>query len=92
MRSISPLPGETPKAQTAELDHFLRSTKLLPTDGIVKATATEITRGAKTDIEKAHAVYEWIVDNTFRDPKTRGCGHGDIRFMLESKDLSGKMR
>jgi transglutaminase-like putative cysteine protease len=74
----------------AELEHFLRPTKLLPTDGIVKATATEITRGAKTDIEKARAVYEWIVDNTFRDPKTRGCGRGDIRFMLESKDLGGK--
>jgi transglutaminase-like putative cysteine protease len=74
----------------AELEHFLRPTRLLPTDGIVKATATEITRGATTDIEKARAIYEWIVDNTFRDPKTRGCGRGDIRFMLESKDLGGK--
>ena len=58
--------------------------------GIVKATATEITTGAKTDIEKARAIYEWIVDNTFRNPKTRGCGVGDIRFMLESNDLGGK--
>ena len=74
----------------AELAHFLRPARLLPTDGIVKATATEITRGAKTDIEKARAVYDWIVDNTFRDPKTRGCGRGDIRFILESKDLGGK--
>ena len=74
----------------AELEHFLRPTKLLPTDGIVKATAIEITSGAKTDVEKARAIYEWIVDNTFRDPKTRGCGLGDIRFMLESRDLGGK--
>jgi transglutaminase-like putative cysteine protease len=72
------------------LEHFLRPTKLLPTDGIVKATASEITKGAKTDVEKARAIYEWIVDNTFRNPKTRGCGAGDIRFMLESKDLGGK--
>ena len=83
-------PGKAPKADRAELEHFLRPTKLLPTDGIVKATATEITSGAKTDLEKARAIYEWIVDNTFRDPKTRGCGVGDIRFMLESKDLGGK--
>ena len=83
-------PGKAPKADRAELEHFLRPTKLLPTDGIVKATATEITSGAKTDLEKARAIYEWIVDNTFRDPKTRGCGIGDIRFMLESKDLGGK--
>jgi hypothetical protein len=48
-------------------------------------TADEITRGANTDIEKARAIYDWIVDNTFRDPKTRGCGIGDIRFMLERR-------
>jgi transglutaminase-like putative cysteine protease len=78
------------KGDRAELEHFLRPTKLLPTDGIVKATATEITSGAKTDVEKARAIYEWIVDNTFRNPKTRGCGLGDIRFMLESRDLGGK--
>ncbi len=83
-------PGRSPRASRAELEHFLRSTKLLPTDGIVKETATEITSGAKTDVEKARAIYEWIVDNTFRDPKTRGCGLGDIRFMLESRDLGGK--
>src|SRR5262249_45227546 len=35
-------------------------------------------------------IYDWIVDHTFRDPKTRGCGTGDIRFMLESGNLGGK--
>jgi transglutaminase-like putative cysteine protease len=83
-------PARTPKADRAELEHFLRPTKLLPTDGIVKEKAAEITKGARTDVEKARAIYEWIVDNTFRDPKTRGCGVGDIRFMLESGDLGGK--
>jgi transglutaminase-like putative cysteine protease len=82
--------GGAPKAERAELEHFLRPTKLLPTNGIVKAAATEITSGAKTDLDKARAIYEWIVDNTFRNPKTRGCGIGDIRFMLESMDLGGK--
>ena len=74
----------------AELEYFLRPTKLIPTDGIVKKTANEITAGKKTDIEKARAIYEWIVENTFRNPKTRGCGTGDILFMLQSKDLGGK--
>ncbi len=83
-------PGNPPKPNHAELRHFLRPTKLLPTDGIVKETAAEITKGADTDVEKARAIYEWIVENTFRDPKTRGCGLGDIRFMLESRDLGGK--
>jgi transglutaminase-like putative cysteine protease len=83
-------PSKAPKENRADLEYFLRPTKLLPTDGIVKTTATEITSNSKTDVEKARAIYEWIVDNTFRNPKTRGCGVGDIRFMLESKDLGGK--
>jgi len=83
-------PSDAPKVDRTDLQHFLRPTKLLPTDGIVKTTALEITRDAKTDVEKARAIYEWIVDNTYRNPKTRGCGVGDIRFMLESRDLGGK--
>jgi len=83
-------PNNAPKEDPTDLAYYLRPTKLLPTNGIVKVTATEITSGAKTDVEKARAIYEWIVDNTYRNPKTRGCGVGDIRFMLESRDLGGK--
>ena len=83
-------PGKAPKEDHAELKYFLRATKLMPTDGIVRATATEITKGSNTDVEKARSIYEWIVENTSRNPKTRGCGFGDIRFMLETKDLGGK--
>jgi transglutaminase-like putative cysteine protease len=82
--------GHADKDSRADLEHFLRPTKLLPTDGVVKTKALEITKGAKSDVDKARAIYEWIVDNTFRNPKTRGCGTGDIRFMLESMDLGGK--
>jgi transglutaminase-like putative cysteine protease len=78
------------KASAADLQYFMRSTDLLPTDGIVKETAADITKDAKTDLDKARAIYEWIVENTERNPKTRGCGTGDIRFMLETKDLTGK--
>jgi len=82
-------PGRTQKT-TDELKHFLRPTKYLPTDGIVKETAAGITASRKTDLDKARAIYEWIVENTYRNPKTRGCGLGNIRFMLESRDLGGK--
>jgi transglutaminase-like putative cysteine protease len=82
--------GDVPKASAAELKNCLRPTKLIPTDGIVKETATEIIGSAKTDLEKARAIYEWIVENTYRNPKTRGCGIGNIKFMLESRDLGGK--
>src|SRR6516225_1638294 len=83
-------PANPQPTSKAELQYYLQPTKHIPTDGIVKAKAAEITKGAYTDVETARAIYEWIVDNTFRDPKVRGCGRGDIRFMLESGDLGGK--
>src|SRR5260370_15316683 len=84
------VPGRAPKEDQAELKHFQRATKLMPTDGIVRATATDITKDSNTDVEKARAIYDWIVENTSRNPKTRGCGLGDIRFRLETKDLGRK--
>jgi transglutaminase-like putative cysteine protease len=69
---------------------YTRATKLLPTDGIVRKTAVDITRNARTDVAKARAIYDWIVENTVRDPQVRGCGLGDIRSMLEVGDLRGK--
>src|SRR5262252_4200926 len=83
-------PANPQPTSKAELQYYLQPNKHIPTDGIVKAKAAEITKGAYTDVEKARAIYEWIVENTFRDPKVRGCGRGDIRFMLESGDLGGK--
>lgn len=83
-------PGNARPASKTELEYFLRPTKHIPTDGIVKAKATEITKGATTDVEKARAIYEWIVDNTFRDPKVKGCGRGDISAMLETGYMGGK--
>jgi transglutaminase-like putative cysteine protease len=82
--------GQAAPMSQADRRLYTKATKWLPTDGIVKKTALDITQGVKTDQAKARAIYEWIVDNTFRNPKTRGCGLGDIRFMLESGDLSGK--
>jgi transglutaminase-like putative cysteine protease len=78
------------KASAAELNHCLRPCRLIPTDGIVKETAAEITGPHQADTDKARAIYEWIVEHTYRNPKTLGCGIGDIRFMLESRDLGGK--
>jgi transglutaminase-like putative cysteine protease len=82
--------GKVERLSRESLQHFLRPTALIPTDGIVKEKADAITRGASGDTEKARAIYNWVVDNTFRKPTTRGCGTGDIRFMLETGDLGGK--
>jgi transglutaminase-like putative cysteine protease len=82
--------GAVPQLSDDERKLYTASTELMPTDGIVKATADKIVGWAFSDVEKARRIYEWIVDNTFRDPKTAGCGLGDIRYMLESNNLGGK--
>jgi transglutaminase-like putative cysteine protease len=82
--------GTAQPVSRAELDYFLQPSRFVPTDGIVKQTALKATSGATTDMEKARAIYDWVVENTFRDPKVRGCGRGDIRFMLDSGDMGGK--
>jgi transglutaminase-like putative cysteine protease/thiol-disulfide isomerase/thioredoxin len=83
-------PGKVAPLDQATAKRYTSATQLLPTDGIVKKTSAEITRGAGSDVEMARAIYEWIVDNTARNPRTRGCGTGDIRAMLETGDLTGK--
>ncbi len=82
--------GAGPAMDRATRAHFLRPTRLLPTDGIVRQTALQATKSARTDVDRARALYDWIVENTFREPKVRGCGLGDIRGMLETGNLGGK--
>jgi transglutaminase-like putative cysteine protease len=83
-------PGRAVAEDPAALKLALAATDLLPTDGIVRDTARDIVKGQRSDIDKARAIYEWIVDNTFRDPAVRGCGWGDIQSMLESRNFGGK--
>jgi transglutaminase-like putative cysteine protease len=71
---------------------YLQATKRIPLDGIVRKTALSIVKeaNAHSQLQKAQAIYDWVVDNSYRDPETRGCGRGDIKSMLESGNLGGK--
>ncbi len=74
----------------AERKFNTEGSELIPVDGIVKETSDKIMPGRKTEVEKVHAIYEWIVENTFRDAKVQGCGIGDIAAMLKTGNLGGK--
>jgi transglutaminase-like putative cysteine protease len=69
---------------------WTRPTELMPTDGIVRRTARDATQGARTELDKVQRLYDWVVTNTYREPKVRGCGVGDIRAMLDTGNLGGK--
>src|SRR5262249_23719550 len=83
-------PGNPAAEEKKVLALYGKGSRYVATDGIVAKTSRQITSGLATDLEKARAIYEWIVDNTFRDPKVRGCGIGNIRAMLETGNLGGK--
>jgi transglutaminase-like putative cysteine protease len=78
------------KIDAAMARKWTQPTDLMPTDGIVRETADEVTTGKRTDAEKTQAIYDWILANTYREPKVRGCGVGDIKAMLETKNFGGK--
>lgn len=79
-----------PALSAAERALYLEATELMPTDGIVKETSDKAAAGKTSDVDKAKAIYQWVVDNTFRDAKTRGCGTGDVASMLRTGNLGGK--
>jgi transglutaminase-like putative cysteine protease len=83
-------PGKAAALSDSDRKLYTGSTALIPTGGIVKATSDKIVAGAGSDMEKARKIYDWVVENTHRNAKTRGCGIGDIAAMLTSGNLNGK--
>jgi transglutaminase-like putative cysteine protease len=83
-------PGTAVALSPADRVLYTQATELIPVDGIVKQTSDKITAGATSDFDKARRIYEWVVENSARDPKTRGCGIGDVASMLKTNNLTGK--
>ncbi|HEY0200672.1 MAG TPA: transglutaminase domain-containing protein, partial [Burkholderiaceae bacterium] len=86
-------PSPANNLSAAQLRPYLQPTSLAPLDGIVKQTADKILAEAghpQGNLEKARALYDWMVINCRREGSVKGCGTGDVRFMLTSGDLAGK--
>lgn len=81
-------PGNELPLDTKQYAKYLMPTSLSPTTGKIKETAENITKGKTTTLAKARAIYDWIVDNMYRDPQIKGCGLGDVERLLEI--LGGK--
>jgi transglutaminase-like putative cysteine protease len=79
---LTKVPGAEPAWNKADYAEFLKPTSLGPIDGEVKKLSDSITKGKKTALEKAKAIYDWTCENTYRDPATRGCGKGDVCELL----------
>lgn len=82
--------GHAPALTPADQQLYLAPTALIPTDGAVKALSDKIVAGSDGEIAKVRAIYEWMVENTFRRAATRGCGEGDVAAMVKLNDFGGK--
>lgn len=56
----------------------------------IKAMADEITLGTETDFEKARAIYDWVVINSWRDSSVKACGKRQVVRMLREGHFGGK--
>jgi transglutaminase-like putative cysteine protease len=69
-----------------EVRTFLESEFFVPVDDPrVKAVAAQATKGKKGTLAKARAVYDWVVENTRRDPNVPGCGLGKVEVTLAQR-------
>ncbi len=66
-----------------DYQQWLKPSSLGPIDGPVKILADRITTGKTTVRERAKAIYDWTCDNMYREPKTIGCGRGDVCKLLQ---------
>lgn len=82
------LPAKEGVWNPADYTQYLKATKLGPTDGEVHKLAMQLTKGKTGIVAKAKAIYDWMCENTYRNPETNGCGAGDVCALL--KDPGGK--
>jgi transglutaminase-like putative cysteine protease len=76
------LPDKEAAWNPEDFKRYLAPTSLGPINQKVKDLAEKITQG-KTGVKaKAKAVYDWTIENMYRDPNTVGCGLGDVITLL----------
>ncbi len=69
----------------AEIKEYLKSTAFIPTDGKVREIALGISNNKQKISAKARAVYQWVVENTVRDPDVKGCGTGEVEKVIAKR-------
>jgi transglutaminase-like putative cysteine protease len=72
-------------APPAEVAVWLEPDRLVPLDGRIRELAAEVTEGKETDLEKARAIYDYVVDTMSYDKSGEGWGHGDIYWACDMK-------
>jgi len=73
-----------PLTQT-QLKRFLEPDRLVPVTGLPAQLAAQTTKGDSSELEKAHAIYQYVLANMRYDKTGTGWGHGDTLFACDAK-------
>ena len=73
-------PGKDPA-----LKKWLEPDRLVPLDQRIRDLAAEVTANRKTDVDKARAIYDYVVDTMSYDKSGTGWGNGDIYWACDRK-------
>ncbi|SDY19145.1 transglutaminase-like domain-containing protein [Hymenobacter psychrophilus] len=77
----------TPEKPDPNLSRWLAPDNLVPLDPTIRLWATQVVTkaGAKTDLEKARAIYEHVVNTVTYDKTGQGWGRGDIYYACDAR-------
>ncbi|MBI5144220.1 MAG: transglutaminase domain-containing protein [Candidatus Omnitrophica bacterium] len=75
-----------PAISEKELSRFLKADRFVPVDGKIRDLAMKITEGVKSDMEKAKAIYDYIIrEVTYSKDDPNVCGIGSSLLTLQHK-------
>lgn len=64
----------------ADLARWLEPDRLVPIDGLIRALSQQVTRGIERPLDKARAIYEYVVRTMSYDKTGEGWGRGDAIY------------
>jgi transglutaminase-like putative cysteine protease len=67
------------------VEAFLKPDRLVPINDQIKQWAIEVTKGKRTDLEKARAIYDYTLATMKYDKSGQGWGRGDILYACDAK-------
>ena len=74
-----------PDPAHVQLARFLQPDKLVPITGLPAQWAAERTKGTSSQLEKAHAIYDYVFHTLRYDKTGTGWGRGDTLWACNSK-------
>jgi transglutaminase-like putative cysteine protease len=74
-----------PPKPPANLPRYLKADKLVPIDSEVKALEAKVTKGRTGAVEKARAIYDYVVATMKFSKMGPGWGRGDLKYAIDMK-------